>query len=49
MSRDAMRACLFADERRRDRVRLAVAEAAITRLAQRGHVVNIDAEFEHEI
>ena len=46
---DPMRASGLAHQRRGDGIRLAVTEPAITRLADRGHVINVDAKFEHEI
>jgi hypothetical protein len=44
-----VRASGFARERRRDGVRLAVSASAIPRFAQSGHVIDIDAKFQHEI
>ena len=46
---DAVRARRLANPRGLDRVGFAKSASAITRFAQRGDVVNIDAEFEHVI
>ena len=46
----ALRPCArrFAHDRRRHRIRFTVTPPAIPRLAQRRHVVNIYAKFQHE-
>src|SRR5471030_3479799 len=47
MRGDAVRARRLANARGFDRIRLAKSAPAITRLADRGDVVNVDAELEH--
>ena len=49
MGGDAVRARRLGGQRRRHRTGFAMAEAAITRLANGGDMVNVNAEFKHEI